>query len=203
MNLSEAASMSREAMNDNGLGHWTFQWDRSRSRFGVCKHGPRVISMSEHLVKLNDRANVLDTVLHEIAHALAGPGAGHGPLWKAKCREVGANPERCYDSATVATPPAPWVGICEHCGPVAGRHRRPKSLDGWKHKRCGGSIAFRQNREGWTKHKEATAMAASGPASEATPGKARPAPALDADAKARIAARAAARAADINKRLGI
>ncbi len=35
---------------------------------------------------------VRDTVLHEIAHAIAGPEAGHGPLWKATARRIGATP---------------------------------------------------------------------------------------------------------------
>lgn len=198
MNLSEAASMCRDEMNTHGLGHWIFQWDRSKRRFGQCRSGSRTISMSEVLTRLNDRADVLDTIRHEIAHALAGHAAGHGPLWKAKCREVGANPERCFDGAAVATPPAPWLGVCEHCGPVDGRHRRPKTMTGYIHKRCGGAITFQANHEGWTLHKEA--VMASEQRSEAKPEPKRPT--LDAEAQARVGARAAARAAEIARRLG-
>ena len=35
---------------------------------------------------------LLDTVLHEIAHAIAGHEAGHGLLWKATARRIGATP---------------------------------------------------------------------------------------------------------------
>ena len=38
---------------------------------------------------------VTDTILHEIAHALAGPGAGHGPAWKATASRLGATPKSC------------------------------------------------------------------------------------------------------------
>jgi len=36
-----------------------------------------------------------DTILHEIAHALAGPAAKHGPAWKAIARRLGATPKSC------------------------------------------------------------------------------------------------------------
>ena len=44
---------------------------------------------------LSSLDQVRDTILHEIAHALVGPGHGHDAVWKRKCREVGARPERC------------------------------------------------------------------------------------------------------------
>ena len=35
---------------------------------------------------------VTEVILHEIAHALAGPEAGHGPEWKAIAIRLGARP---------------------------------------------------------------------------------------------------------------
>ncbi|HLA79663.1 MAG TPA: hypothetical protein VJU18_18965, partial [Vicinamibacteria bacterium] len=32
---------------------------------------------------------VAGTTIHELAHSLAGPGAGHGPSWKAACATLG------------------------------------------------------------------------------------------------------------------
>ena len=37
-----------------------------------------------------DPREVRDTILHEIAHALAGAKAKHGPAWKAIARRLGA-----------------------------------------------------------------------------------------------------------------
>ena len=37
-------------------------------------------------------AEIRDTVLHEIAHALVGPEARHGPEWKAIAKRLGATP---------------------------------------------------------------------------------------------------------------
>ena len=36
---------------------------------------------------------VRDTILHEIAHALAGAKARHGPAWKAIAKRLGATPK--------------------------------------------------------------------------------------------------------------
>ena len=52
-------------------GDWLFEFDRSKVRFGRCHYGRKEISLSRHLVELNDEAEVRETILHEIAHALA------------------------------------------------------------------------------------------------------------------------------------
>ena len=38
---------------------------------------------------------VIDTILHQIAHPLAGPAAGHDPAWKAIATWLGATPKSC------------------------------------------------------------------------------------------------------------
>ena len=63
---------------------WTFQWDSAKRRAGACKYSRKTITISRHYVALNlsERPDdVIDTILHEIAHALAGWSAGHGPKW--------------------------------------------------------------------------------------------------------------------------
>lgn len=110
-------------MNEHGLGHWAFQFDRSVRRFGVCRFGKQTISMSERLVSLNDEARVRNTILHEIAHALVGPGHGHDRVWRLKALSIGCDGRTCIDSRTVALPEAPWVGTCPGCGAQAKRHR--------------------------------------------------------------------------------
>ena len=103
VNLPEAQRMARDLMDAHGLGGWTFMFDRSIKRFGACKPGQKVISLSWRLTLLNDVEQVRETVLHEIAHALT-PGDGHGPKWKAMCRRLGIRPERCFTSEQVTMP---------------------------------------------------------------------------------------------------
>jgi predicted SprT family Zn-dependent metalloprotease len=123
MNRHDAAILARTLMNEHGLGHWAFQFDRSVRRFGVCRFGTQTISMSQRLVELNEEARVRNTILHEIAHALVGPGHGHNHVWRNKARSIGCDGRTCVDSKTVALPEAPWVGTCPGCRKTTTRHR--------------------------------------------------------------------------------
>jgi predicted SprT family Zn-dependent metalloprotease len=84
------------------------------------------MTLSRMLTLLNDEAEVVDTILHEIAHALT-PGDGHGPAWKAACLRIGAKPVRCYTDETVASPPrrvARFALGCPRCQWSQPRYRR-------------------------------------------------------------------------------
>ncbi|MBI1336000.1 MAG: hypothetical protein GC164_03455 [Phycisphaera sp.] len=124
-------------MTEHGLiaGGWLLRWGNGRRQFGVCeiKHTrnrrtgktttTRTIRLSRHLALLNTDAEVRDTILHEIAHALAGTKHGHDEVWKQTCRRIGANPRRLMDD-TVHTPAARYQLTCPSCRKVlANRHR--------------------------------------------------------------------------------
>jgi len=129
MELSIAKRMATELMEQHGLldKRWYFEFDSAKRRFGVCRYGLRCIGLSKYLVALNDEAEVRDTILHEIAHALVGPGHGHGPVWKAKCVEIGCRPVRCYSSDRVVGVEASFVATCPSCGSQHKRHKMPPS----------------------------------------------------------------------------
>lgn len=104
---------------------WSFRLDTAKRRFGCCMRRQKVISLSAPLTRLNSVEDVKDVILHEIAHALAGPNVHHGPEWKAICIRIGAKPERCYNEELVITPPSKYHATCE-CGKVYKRHQRPQ-----------------------------------------------------------------------------
>ena len=58
-------------------------------------------------------ADVRDTILHEIAHALAGPKHNHDKVWREKARAIGCTAERCHN--VVFAPPR-YIMFCEMCG---------------------------------------------------------------------------------------
>jgi predicted SprT family Zn-dependent metalloprotease len=125
MNLYLARDMARLLMRQHGLTDWTFRFDHARRRFGSCRPRERVITLSKYLTFLNGDAEVRDTILHEIAHALA-PGDGHGRKWQATCVRIGAKPSRCYTDDEVTSPPrrpAAYQIGCGKCGWWADRHR--------------------------------------------------------------------------------
>ena len=122
MKIKEAEPFVKTLMDDY-LPDWEFRWDRATCRFGCCHQGLKRITLSKTLTELNEWDDVKDTLLHEIAHALAGKGHGHDGVWKAKCIEIGAKPERCYDE-TIKCPPRKWRGTCPECGRVIYKSRR-------------------------------------------------------------------------------
>lgn len=128
METTEAAYQARALMAEHGLEGWRFCFDESVRRFGCCSHGKKMITLSRKLVAQNPWHEVKQTVLHEIAHALVGPGHGHDAVWKAKARSIGASDSRCYDAVgngrSVEKVPYRYVVKC--CGRTFGRYRLPR-----------------------------------------------------------------------------
>lgn len=117
---------ARALMNHHGLKNWGLELDGGKRRIGACHHSKRKITLSRHFIALNDLDTMINTVLHEIAHALAGYEAGHGPEWKMWAKAVGAKPERCANN--VEAPEGRWLAVCPGCGHRHTRVRWSKNL---------------------------------------------------------------------------
>jgi predicted SprT family Zn-dependent metalloprotease len=115
METAKAESMARILMDQYGLKDWSFDWTNAKRTFGVCSHSTKTISLSRPLVELNDVQEVRDTILHEIAHGMIPREHGHDLVWRNTCRNIGAKPIRCYDSAFVKEPEAKYQGFCMSC----------------------------------------------------------------------------------------
>ncbi|WP_345752676.1 SprT-like domain-containing protein [Microbacterium rhizophilus] len=102
---------------------WTFGFDNAKRRAGLCDYTRKRITVSRYLTARYDDDTNHQTLLHEVAHALAGPAAGHGPAWKRVARELGYVGGATHRGET-ANELAPWVGVCP-AGHTAYRHRRP------------------------------------------------------------------------------
>jgi len=101
---------------------WSFGFDNAKRRAGLCDYTRKRITVSRYLAARYDDETNHQTLLHEVAHAIAGPAAGHGRAWKTKARELGYVGGTTHRGET-ATELAPWVGVCP-AGHVAYRHRR-------------------------------------------------------------------------------
>ena len=152
--LSERAAKlreeARELMDRHGLRDWEFGINTNVRRAGVCHYPNRSsrgrIELSAHFAERNTDEAVRDTLLHEIAHALVGPRHGHDAVWRAKCVEIGARPERCYGEE-VDMPKGPWRAVCPSCETEYDRHRRPANAPRWYCRPCGigrGPLAWRK-----------------------------------------------------------
>lgn len=134
---------------------------RFKSKLGVCRSRrvdgmPVSVELARFVVADEAmREQAFDTLYHEVAHALAGHAAGHGPAWKAMCRKLGAQPERLANMTTdqraVAerVNPHRWEVGCEKCNVSAKRHRLATKVK--VHGRCGtcgGGLYFKDLRTG-------------------------------------------------------
>jgi predicted SprT family Zn-dependent metalloprotease len=128
MTPSVAQTLARELMNTHGLAHWTFQFDASRKRFGGCHFRTQKITLSIDLTMRAEPRMVYDTILHEIAHAIAGPRAGHSEQWKQVARSIGCSAMRCFSYGDGVEPvPGEWQAVCGNCSKTYHMHREPKS----------------------------------------------------------------------------
>lgn len=109
--------------------------ERMTRTYGTCNFGKREITISGPLARANDEARTRDTIAHEVAHAIAGYKAGHGPDWKAACALTGATPKACYEAADTALV-GRFQAVCEGCAAtVAARTRwTPKMNQALRHK---------------------------------------------------------------------
>ncbi len=106
-----------------GTGNWQFTFDSAKRRFGLCNYTTRRISISKHLAAKYPLAEVEQVLLHEIAHALAGKPAGHGPVWLNTARALGYTGGRLHPTAHV-NELANYLGTCP-AGHEHYRHRAP------------------------------------------------------------------------------
>lgn len=144
MDINEVKKLARTTMDTHGLKQWRLALIRSKSYAGMCKTGrwdlnPElswgIIELSIDYMEVFDHEHTLNTILHEIAHALDKPDTKtvntawgkreraihHGETWKAIAKRIGCTGERCV------SPDAPkvksrYVGICS-AGHEVARHR--------------------------------------------------------------------------------
>ena len=126
MELADVRRLGVALIAEHGLAGWRLELDRARRRAGICRYDRKVIGLSAPLMRLYDEAEVRETILHEIAHALAGPRAGHGPRWRAIAHRIGSTGERCVSEEAPRLAGA-WVGTCAY-GHSVDLHRSPQRV---------------------------------------------------------------------------
>lgn len=114
--------MEKHSLIERG---WTFGFDSPKARVGQCHFGTKTITLSVHWVEVLPMDTLRNTILHEIAHAMAGVQAGHGPLWKAMARAIGCTGERCAETKGYSIGEKLWTATCPGCARTVGQHRAP------------------------------------------------------------------------------
>lgn len=139
MKLLEASNLARATMAEHLDVSWQFAWDNALRRAGRCSYRTKTISLSKPVTEISDEAEVLDTILHEIAHALVGPNHGHDAVWRAQAQALGSS------GARVSSAPAPvgrYVATCPNHGSVGSRVRAPQAGRRWWCRDCKSPIVW-------------------------------------------------------------
>ena len=63
----------------------------------ICYDNPLEIQVSRYFIdsSVTTVEKIEDVILHELAHAIVGPGNGHNDTWKACAREIGCTSDVC------------------------------------------------------------------------------------------------------------
>lgn len=114
---------------------WKFAWGKGKRSVGFCDWASREIRLSRFFAEVNTIERMRETILHEIAHACAGPRAGHGAAWKAECVRLGCPPERLANPEDIVAVPGAWTIECPRCG-VLGQRHRPIKIEQYRCRHC-------------------------------------------------------------------
>lgn len=124
MKLENAEKLAYKLMKEHCLIDWSFKFDNAVSRFGSCRHSKKLLTLSRNLVLLNHHHRVKNTILHEIAHALVGPGNGHNWVWCHKALEIGCDGNRCYSTEKVTAVVPKLSANCSVCNRIFFKHKK-------------------------------------------------------------------------------
>ena len=95
-------SLAQQMVASLGLADsWRIAYDSSRARAGLCNYQSHTLSFSRNLVAKAEPHQWIDTIAHEIAHALVGPRHGHNFTWQRVCRAIGGTGLRCHNLVLV------------------------------------------------------------------------------------------------------
>ena len=90
-------AMAVDLMVKHGIGTWSLSLDRSKTRGGLTHFGKKTIYISTNFISQSSDKEFVNLVLHEIAHGIAGPTAGHGRAWQDVATSIGCDGKRCID----------------------------------------------------------------------------------------------------------
>lgn len=133
---------ARQLMDQHGLQEWKLKIDNAKKRLGCCWYNRKTISLSKRHIQVSNEELVIDTVLHEIAHALVGRGHGHDSVWQNMCLKIGAKPNACKEVEESFNDDAPYVAKCEPCNKKWFKYRKPPERCSYSCPRCRNKVVF-------------------------------------------------------------
>jgi predicted SprT family Zn-dependent metalloprotease len=138
-----------ELLKEFGLWNlgWRFELADDVRTVGWCHHSIKRICYSKYFLH-HGRAQIEDTLRHEIAHALVGPNEGHNANWRRMAVMCGARPRRCAPQGVTPDKPHNFLMECPDCGQRWRRYRMRRRNYGSKCPECGVAVIILDLRDG-------------------------------------------------------
>src|SRR5689334_21560330 len=90
MKRENATQLLRQTLDQHGLSDWSIRLTAKEHGFlGLCVHKDKCIILNSLHLDIHPDPEVINTIRHEVAHAIVGSGHGHDEIWAAKAREIG------------------------------------------------------------------------------------------------------------------
>lgn len=87
----EALVIASSMLVKHGLGDWHLELRNAGSYAAKVWHRKKVLAISERYIVVSKKDDFVNTLYHEIAHAIVGAKHGHDHVFKAKYYELSGN----------------------------------------------------------------------------------------------------------------
>jgi SprT protein len=121
------AYWNRKSKQLNIVG-WIFKMNHTKTRLGMCNYTKKQVCISSYLLRgiSCDENKMRSTILHEIAHILAGYENGHNEKWKKISISLGGSPQTCGTMDTISPT---YILFCPNGCFTKGYHRKPSTTN--------------------------------------------------------------------------
>jgi predicted SprT family Zn-dependent metalloprotease len=90
----DAIADTHALLSEWGFPGWDVEFVNRMNPIGRCSYADKRITYSREWWTVMTEAERKRTIIHETAHAIAGPGTGHGREWKDQMRRMGIRDPR-------------------------------------------------------------------------------------------------------------
>jgi hypothetical protein len=142
---------TKRLLEERGLTGWTVVFESSISRGGRCHHDSKTIGYAVPFMLYASDEQRRNTMLHEVAHAVTGPGHGHDAAWKRLFLRLGGNGSALseYPKEVFTHENFVWLSSCPTCKDVTGMKQAPQTV--WGCAKCPKTVPVKQRILSWSK----------------------------------------------------
>ena len=122
MDIAALKAEAGRLFERHGLSGWRLEVSaRLKRTLGLCDYSRRSIRVNAFYAENNSEQVVLNTLRHEVAHALT-PGHGHDSTWVAAAVRLGCRTEPPCDQ-DILLPAGRFQAVCPNCRRTHHKHR--------------------------------------------------------------------------------